>query len=1142
MIKVRITKLPQARTGYQVQGALANDVPSMGGADYNAYLGKPKLKESKYITAVPRDEANLEAEGGETVYGDLNGDGFPEHKIIKGPRHHSGGVPLNLPDDTFIFSDTRGMKIKDPEILEMFGKAGSKQAYTPASLAKQYDIQKYRKILEDPNSDHLDRKTAELMLKNFVIKLGCLALAQEAKKGFPQGIPAVAKPCMDAKGITPEAIGPEKNVVELTQQIKTNYKLDENAEETMESEDQTDDVEQAEQINQGQPVAQAEQQMPPQQQMQQPSPEEMMMYGGNSYRRLKRAQEGMEQAPQEMMEEPEQEGDEQIMEIVQEVSAALEQGSEPEEIIISLLENEVPPEVIVEIFMQIGASEEEAVGLIQGVIEEMQGGGQEQMMSQQPRSEEEAMMMQQQTPMAQYGMSMGGYDMPFYDDYEEEVPEAEYGMSMGNRPKPISRFGSLPIAKDGIITRADYPPGATGDAQFDEAIYTAYLQRQKLPDTDPKKTEKIQVIGADGKTKNLKDYERTLPTAPGTFDMTKWGTNENAKTAAAQYYMLTESLKDPNSLASKKLYDETLLSLQDEKHFRSAGNPNTPTKNWKDRGYAEPTKEEVIKSFLKHQERNLMFQAKGIDGQLYKNSGRGFASWADVKKLIDKGDRVLDPSDPDGKRVITTENQLIAAQNFIKTKYGGNNVSNVAAGLNIPFETGVTDRALQQATFHGYANITEKLSAGSTGEYDNNTKYGLRNFVGNMQSGVADETSMAPLYPHSTVGPRISPIDDFQTVDKSYYGNTTMKHVAAYTVPNPIYEDDIIEKPKCQCEDKTQTTTYGVYNETLKKCDPELCAKPCPCVTTDANGVDTTTTLQRLPSGECPPCEKEEDYDVEGPPAEWWLQDTIKTTGAFADLMGVKKYMPWAAGVDLQKPRPTFLDPTRELAANAEQANIQTQGMAQFAGPQALSARSSGIQGQAAKNAADVLSKYNNANVNLANQFELKGTDVTNQESMLRQATSQRLYDQNTVANQQYDNSKLAMRNNLRNYYTNAITNKWQTDALNQMYPNYAVSPGSGGRMNFKPGSKQFTGQGSGSGTFDWQTAHDECKKANPSATDVMIKSCIEGKKAAAGTNSYGGANSNVGMGMYGTQRKQKKGGESNSGYLNLDSWLPFLM
>ena len=158
MIKVRIKKLPTARTGYQVQGALVNDVPAMGGADYNAYIGRPKLKESKYITGVPREEANLEAEGGETVYGDINGDGFPEHQIIKGPRHHSGGVPLNLPDDTFIFSDTRTMKIKDPEILEMFGKAGTSKAYTPAQLAKQYDVQKYRKILEDPESDTLDRK------------------------------------------------------------------------------------------------------------------------------------------------------------------------------------------------------------------------------------------------------------------------------------------------------------------------------------------------------------------------------------------------------------------------------------------------------------------------------------------------------------------------------------------------------------------------------------------------------------------------------------------------------------------------------------------------------------------------------------------------------------------------------------------------------------------------------------------------------------------------------------------------------------------------------------------------------------------------------------------------------------------------
>ena len=140
-MKVRIKKVPQARTGYQVQGSLANDVPAMGGADYNTYIGKPSLKASKYMTAVPREEANLEAEGGETVYGDINGDGMPEHKTIKGPRHSGGGVPLNLPDDTFIYSDFRGMNIKEPEFLQMFGKGKSgKKSYTPSALAKQYYI------------------------------------------------------------------------------------------------------------------------------------------------------------------------------------------------------------------------------------------------------------------------------------------------------------------------------------------------------------------------------------------------------------------------------------------------------------------------------------------------------------------------------------------------------------------------------------------------------------------------------------------------------------------------------------------------------------------------------------------------------------------------------------------------------------------------------------------------------------------------------------------------------------------------------------------------------------------------------------------------------------------------------------------
>jgi hypothetical protein len=200
-MKVRIKKVPKARTGYQVHGALANDVPAMGGADYDSYIGIPDPKFNRTLKKVPREQANLEAEGNETVM--MNTGNIPAFYTIKGPRHAQGGVPLNLPDDSFIYSDFREMKLKDPELLAKFGKSikGGK-TYTPAELSKQYDINKYRQILQDPNSDAIDKKTAETMIRNYNMKLGALALAQEAKKGFPQGIPAVAKPFMEANGLS----------------------------------------------------------------------------------------------------------------------------------------------------------------------------------------------------------------------------------------------------------------------------------------------------------------------------------------------------------------------------------------------------------------------------------------------------------------------------------------------------------------------------------------------------------------------------------------------------------------------------------------------------------------------------------------------------------------------------------------------------------------------------------------------------------------------------------------------------------------------------------------------------------------------------------------------------------------------------
>lgn len=156
---------------------------------------------------VDRDMANIEAEGGETVF-ILNKDGLPAHYNITGARHHSGGVPMNVPPDSFVFSDTASMRIKDPKLQEEFGMPVSKKGYTPAEIAKKYDINKYRKILQDPDSDKLQIATAEQVIANFQLKLGKLALVQEAMKGYPGGIPLIAMPYMAKYNLDPSLFLP----------------------------------------------------------------------------------------------------------------------------------------------------------------------------------------------------------------------------------------------------------------------------------------------------------------------------------------------------------------------------------------------------------------------------------------------------------------------------------------------------------------------------------------------------------------------------------------------------------------------------------------------------------------------------------------------------------------------------------------------------------------------------------------------------------------------------------------------------------------------------------------------------------------------------------------------------------------------
>jgi len=202
MAKVRIKKAGSMINGYNQMA------PSYMPND----LADKKIDVRKSLTPIDPKFANIEAEKGETLL-DLDVDGLPAHYKIEGKKHSQGGTPLSTNDHSFIFSADKALKIKDPYLLAEFGKL-SKNAKAknggelPADIAKQYDINKYRKILSDPNSDKVERETAEQMIKNYNLKLSKLALVQESMKGFPDGIPDAGLTYIAMAGINPQDLLP----------------------------------------------------------------------------------------------------------------------------------------------------------------------------------------------------------------------------------------------------------------------------------------------------------------------------------------------------------------------------------------------------------------------------------------------------------------------------------------------------------------------------------------------------------------------------------------------------------------------------------------------------------------------------------------------------------------------------------------------------------------------------------------------------------------------------------------------------------------------------------------------------------------------------------------------------------------------
>jgi hypothetical protein len=176
-------------------------------------------------------------------------------------------------------------------------------------------------------------------------------------------------------------------------------------------------------------------------------------------------------------------------------------------------------------------------------------------------------------------------------------------------------------------------------------------------------------------------------------------------------------------------------------------------------------------------------------------------------------------------------------------------------------------------------------------------------------------------------------------------------------------------------------------------------------------------------------------------PIGFYPQDVLNTAAAVGDLASINKYNPRMVQFNAEPMEPTYYDPNRELANNAEMVNMAAQQLAQFTGPQAFNSRFSDVQGKGLANAANIESKYNNLNVGVANQFEQANKQLMNEANFRNQLAANDFYDKSVVANQQYDNARRQSRRQSVDYINAALENRFITDQMNSLYPNYFVDP-----------------------------------------------------------------------------------------------------
>jgi len=682
----------------------------------------------------------------------------------------------------------------------------------------------------------------------------------------------------------------------------------------------------------------------------------------------------------------------EIEQIMQMVGQAMEQGAQPEEVIAELLQNQIPPEVVMQIFGQLGMPPQQVEQMIMAVMQQVQGGQQQMAAPQGPppgppqggMPPEMMAAMQQGQGQGQPQMKYGGLFknqsespegpsmhlpsqrleevediFPFNAaDFASEYPQISYGRDIN---EGINQ-GSLV----GIAERALSAQNATPDPMYDGR----YKDDPQADYAQSGGALNRFVYGGEEYIDRYTDYDNTpmgLPKAQ-VGSGTKYG-NDNYNNMMNLYQ------SDDWDMVNEYGY-------QTYEKMYSSGNYDMGSMM---------SQEEYETQFLADQKFKYLMNDPGALSEMEITLPNG---------TVVKGDKLLGHKawDNPNSHGFTIPNGMYKA---VYEEFSKLNPNFELPALPEDIRADVRQKQSVFNSLGGLSKHAEKMSADGDDSWSNLiSNVNLEAFGNDDDGGLGED--------------RWSKID-------GRYGDTYNRQLV--TMNNEPGEESTRDVSTCfndkegnpiqakVAEQQACTERGGNYDVQVCRC------------------IEKTEIITKPP--ETP---------------EFWKQDIMKLDALSG--IDINKYYPSRQSFTGNFMDPAYKDPTREIAAIGEQAQIAGDMAASMSSGPGLSSILAKIQGTAGAQIAGALDKVQNDNISIYNGAEQFNAGVQTNTDVLNQDAGKTFMDAVNLVDQNYDNARNELDVQIADMQANAWTNMANTANLNSLTPDLKVSPANAGLIN----------------------------------------------------------------------------------------------